>query len=202
MRIKPRARPWAVLTWAVAAALLLAGCGESRPDIRFPSGSMLHLQQVLERYDADGEAVPQYLELWLTQDKGRCSELDKDGREIAVALDSGREHLYWDAATLEGERSGESRLFVISLSSMKKLYPTLRVQNDGIYAGRDCDLYQLDTGNTEQWVKLYVDKATGYVLLCDAETFRLRTKLIEAVPADEKLFSAPEGITIKAGEGK
>lgn len=207
MHKKTRLRPCALLALAVVAAALLSGCGllgkgSDRAGIQFTKGNMLHLQQVLERYDAAGNPVPQYLELWLTADQGRGSELNEDGQEIAVALDTGKKHLYWDAATLQAEEGKESRLFVVTLAAMKKAYPKVKATNDGTYAGRDCTFYLMDTGNAEEWAKLYVDKQTGYVLLCDAETFRLRTKLIEDVPVDKSLFSAPEGLKMKGGDGK
>lgn len=187
---------------ALASALLLAGCTAGRSEIKIPKGSMLHAQQVLERYDAGANPVPQYLELWLTEEAGRCTEINEDGREIAVALDTGKEHLYWDAVSMDGEKSGESRVFLISFEAMKKLYPRVRTQNDGVYAGRKCMLYRMDTGNEQEWVKLYVDKATGFVLLCDSETFRLRTRLLEDIPLDEGLFDAPAGLKLKGGDGK
>ncbi len=187
---------------ALSFALLLAGCTSGRSEIQFTKGNMLHAQQVLERYDANGNPLPQYLELWLTKEAGRCTEINEDGLEIAVALDTAKEHLYWDAITMDGEKSGESRMFLVSFDAMKKLYPKIRTQNDGVYAGRDCRLYRMDTGNEQEWVKLYVDKATGFVLLCDSETFRLRTRLLEDIPLDEGLFDAPAGLKLKGGDGK
>ena len=70
------------------------------------------------------------------------------------------------------------------------------------YAGRDCACYLMDTGKAEQWAKLYVDKLTGVVLFCDAETFRLRTATIEELPVDKALFAAPDGLKYSGGDGK
>ncbi len=187
---------------AISLSLLLSGCAAGRSDLKFAKDNMLHAQQVLERYDENGNPVPQYLELWLAEGKGRCSELDAGGREIAVALDTGKDHLYWDTATLDAEQGGVSRVFLVSLAAMKKLYPKTQEQNTGTYAGRACDFYLLGGSGVEDWVKLYVDKQTGMVLLCDAETFRLRTALLEVLTADDSLFVKPEGLKFKGGAGK
>ena len=76
-----------------ATALLLCGCmvspARSNAGISIDSGKMLHLQQVLERYDANSNAVPQYLELWLTNGNKRCEELDASGNVLDVSLDMG-----------------------------------------------------------------------------------------------------------------
>lgn len=207
MRMLSRLRPLILLAMAAAMVVSLMGCagstkGSDREGIKFSQGKMIHLQQVLEHYDAGGSAVPQYLELWLTKDQGRCSELDKEGNELAVALDTGKEHVYYDAATLTAEKSAEGRLFIVNFSAMKKAYPKMETSNDGKYAGRDCTLYMMDTGKAQEWAKLYVDKQTGSVLFCDAETFRLRTALIEELPVDKALFAAPDGLKYKGGEGK
>jgi hypothetical protein len=192
---------------AAVCAAALAGCGlfpagGNRAGLQIPDGKMLHVQQVLDHYDAGGNPVPQYLELWLAKDTGRCSELDADGNELDVALDTGSDHLYYDAATLKAEKSKDSRLFIVNYEAMRKLYPNVESSGAGTYAGRECLFYMLGNGKPDEWMKLYVDKQTGYVLLCDAETFRLRTALIEAVPADAALLKAPDGLDFTGGDGK
>jgi hypothetical protein len=196
----------------MAAAVILlilpiTGCdsggrGTDGTDIRISKGAMLHVQQVLERYDANGNPVPQYLELWLTEEMGRCTELDAEGNEIAVALDTGSEHLTYDTKTLAARKTDKSMIFFLNFDAMKKTYPHLQASSDGTYAGRDCTFYLMETDDGEDWVKLYVDKETGYVLLCDAETFRLRTALIEEEPENGDLLLVPDGLKFAGGDGK
>lgn len=202
MKSRKRTFPFAVMA-AIALAVALGGCSgtaDAKDGVRFSPGKMLHLKQVVERYDANGNAVPQYLELWLTKDAGRCAELDAEGNELSVALDAGREHFFYDAATLKAVRQGESAVFTVGLKAMQKAYPKQTAANDGEYAGRACKLYLLE--NPDDWVKLYVDRGTGYVLLCDAPTFRLKTALIEETALDAALFQAPEGLLFDGGDGK
>ena len=78
-----RPRKWLFFVFSLLGILVLGGCSwpgqmTDRSGIRFSQNKMLHLQQVLEHYDAAGNPVPQYLELWLTSDQGRCSELSED----------------------------------------------------------------------------------------------------------------------------
>jgi hypothetical protein len=201
-----RLRPWLMAAAAFLLFLPLMSCASqtrgAEADIRISKDAMLHAQQVLERYDADGDPVPQYLELWLTDEMGRCAELDAEGNEIAVALDTGSENLTYDAKTLEAQKPGKSMIFILRFGAMKKMYPRLQASNDGTYAGRDCTFYLMETDDGDDWVKLYVDKETGYVLLCDAETFRLRTALMEEVPENGDLFLVPSGLNFAGGEGK
>jgi hypothetical protein len=206
MHVWKRLRLAAMLVVAATFVFALTGCQiisvGAKSGIKFNAGKMLHLQQVLERYDADGNAVAQYLELWLTKDTGRCVEMDSDGKEISVAMDTGKSHLLYDSATLKAEKSSASLVFTVGFDSMKKAYPKLKTSNDGQYAGRACTLYLMDNGKEDEWVKLYVDKETGYVLLCDAPTFRLRTALIEELPTDNSLFAEPKNLIDEGGDGK
>jgi hypothetical protein len=202
-------RPHPALTVALVAAMAITlyGCngpakGADMGGIKTTDGKMLHLQQVLERYDANGSAIPQYLELWLAGDKANCTELDKDGKTLSVSLDTGKSHIVYSAATNKAQKSDKSLVFTVNFANIKKVYPNIKTTNDGEYASRPCTFYLLDNGNATQWVKLYVDKATGTVLLCDAETFRLRTALVEERPLDDKLFTEPKGLSYEGGAGK
>lgn len=205
MRNRNRICPLAVVM-ALALTLVLGGCtggaGGPKAGVKFPKGKMLHLQQVLERYDADGNAVPQYLELWLTKDAGRCVELDAEGNEVSVALDSGKSHIRYDSVTRKAVKADESAVFVVGLQNMKKAYPRQSSANEGEYAGRACTLYLLEGSGEDEWVKLYADSGTGMVLLCDAPLFRLRTALIEEVALDDSLFQAPDDLVFEGGDGK
>ena len=55
-----------------------------------------------------------------------------------MSLDTGREHINFDPTTLGAEKSDASRLFIVNFAIMKKLYPQIRQENDGEYAGRSC----------------------------------------------------------------
>jgi hypothetical protein len=203
MRIGTRLRA-AALALTLASALALGGCAgpaDAFSGIKFASGKMLHLQQVLEHYDANGSPVPQYLELWLVKGRARCEELDNSGNILNVALDTGKSHITFNVSSHEAQKQDKSGVFAVSLAGMKKAYPKVSKQNDGTYAGRACDFYLLGDGNTDEWVKLYVDKATGCVLLCDAPLFRLRTALLEELPVDGSLFSEPHNLVYKGGDG-
>ncbi len=200
MQCRKRTFPFAVMA-AVTLALALGGytgAADAKAGVKFPPGKLLHLKQVVERYDANGNAVPQYLELWLTKDAGRCVELDAQGNALSVALDAGRGHIFYDTATLKAVRQEESAVFTVGFKAMQAAYPRQTAANGGEYAGRDCMLYLLE--NAEDWVKLYVDRSTGYVLLCDAPTFRLKTALIEETALDAALFEAPEGLVFEEGD--
>jgi hypothetical protein len=202
-RINLRAK-WLPLLFTLALVLPFAGCTASsvtneRTGMKFTSGKMFHVKQVLEHYDAGGNPVPQYFELWLTSSKGRCSELDAEGNEISVSLDTGDKHLTYDTATLAARETGDSTIFILNFSAMKKVYPDKQYSEEGQYADRDCVFHLMGNDSSEGWIKIYLDKETGYTLYCDGETFRLRTALFEEIPADEGLFAEPEGLTYKGG---
>lgn len=206
MRMWKKLRPVIILAAVAVLALAVAGCqlakGDAKAGIKFSAGKMLHVQQELDRYDADGNKVTQYLELWLTKDAGKCVVMDQTGHELSVTLDTGKSHILYDASTYKAAKSNASLIFTVGFDNMKKAYPKIAKSNDGQYAGRECTLYLMDNGNQDEWVKLYVDKATGYVLLCDAPTFRLRTALIEELPADSSLFAEPKNLNYKGSDGK
>lgn len=198
---------WFPLLIILALLLSMAACAvpskvTDRTGIKFTKGNMFHIQQVLERYDANGNTIPQYIELWLTRDKGRSVELDPDGKELRVTLDTGTKHLVYDPATLSGKETGKSELFLVNFSAMKKIYPNKQYSEDGRYAERDCVFHLMDGGSDDQWIKIYLDKATGYTLFCDSETFRLRTALFEEIPEEDSLFAEPAGLNLKGGNGQ
>lgn len=205
MRIGIRLRAAAASALALALALALSGCGgqaDALSGIKFTDGKMLHLQQVLEHYDANGNPVPQYLELWFAKGKARCEELDASGSILNVALDTGKSHITFNVSTREAAKADRSGVFTVSLSNIRKAYPKVSEENQGVYAGRDCDLYLLAGSSSDDWVKLYVDKQTGFVLFCDAPLFRLRTAKLEELPIDSSLFSEPHDLVYQGGDGK
>lgn len=161
------------------------------------SGNMLHLKQVLEHYDASGQPVPQYYELWLADKKGLCIELDKKGDEIRRTMDNGDKHVIYDSKTRAAEKYDFSQMFILDFKILKSLYPETVQADDQQYAGRDCAIYLLENHRDEEWLKLYMDKGTGYVLFCDAPLFRLRTAEMKVLPVDDKLFTIPSDITYK-----
>jgi len=189
----------------VLILLTMSGCGittkilPQESDGGFPvkDGKMLHVKQVLERYDALGQPVPQYYELWLADKKGLCVELDKKGNEIRRILDTEGKHITYDPKTRVAVKYDFSQMFILNFNILKSSYPKTVKADDQQYAGRNCAIYLLENDKDKEWMKLYVDKEMGYVLLCDAPLFRLRTAEMEVLPMDNKLFTTPSDITYK-----
>lgn len=185
--------------------LTLCSCSKTskttlRNDFDFSKGKMFHTKQILEHYDVNGDPMPQYLEFWITQDKGKCIELDEEGNFINVTLDNGKTHIQYDPLSLDALESTDSLLFVLNYDDIAKLYSEEIYSEAGEYADRPCDFYFMENETGDQWIKIYVDAETGYTLFSDHESFRLRTALFEEVPIDETLFKAPKGLNFKGGK--
>ncbi len=63
------------------------------------------------------------------------------------------------------------------------------------YAGRACTAVLLDDSDLDaDWLRVFVDDETGFVLLCEAPLFRLRTALLETLPVDDARLMPPDGL--------
>lgn len=194
-----------ILFLTMLILLFISGCGSDKKTLLQESGTgfsvrsskMLHVKQVLEHYDALGQPVPQYYELWLTNKKGLCLELDRNGNEMERILDADGSHITYGLKTHMAVKYDFNRIFVLDLETLKSACPNVIQADDQQYAGRKCAIFLLENGSSEDWIKVYVDRETGYVLLCDAPLFRVRTALLEVLPLDNRLFKAPSDIMYK-----
>lgn len=171
--------------------------GKASGGFAVKDGKMLHIKEVLEHYDSLGQPVPQYYELWLADKKGFCVELEKSGKEIRGMLDIDGKHVAYDPKTKAGVKYDVIQIFTLDFKTLKASYSKVVQADDQQYAGRSCAIYLLENDGGDEWMKIYVDKETGYVLFCDAPLFRLRTALLEVLPVDDKLFTAPSDIIFK-----
>jgi len=178
-----------------ALLMLPAAVFAGIPGVRVGPGTMLHARQVLERYDAAGEPVLQYLELWADAARALQREVGADGRALACAFSRGDEHITWDAATLRAARQDASGVFLPDFAALKAGFVRETAVSGQEYAGRPCSAVLLeDPANEEDWLRVFVDDETGFVLFCEAPLFRLRTSLMEILPADERLLLPPDGL--------
>ncbi len=189
-------------TMAVALAMLallavgLYGCNGKTESTE---GKTLHAKQVLERYDADQQPVAQYLEMWVAPPMAVCHEMDAGGKVLSISLDNADGHIQYDAETMEARKSGAAAVFHVNFQRLKNAYAKATAQGELTYAGRDCIAWLLESNDEDDWVKAYVDQQTGWVLLCDAPLFRLRTASVELLGADAKRFETPAGLKFSEG---
>ncbi len=149
------------------------GKGTGRQSLSIQNDMMIHARQVLERYDAKGNSVPQYFEIWATAKQSMCIELDENGKEIMTAIDS--------------------KVFMLDYQSLKENYFKDTVLKNQEYVDRECTVHLMENGGSDDWLKLYIDSETSFVLFCDAPLFKLKTADLEVVPFDENIFSEPAG---------
>lgn len=191
-------RGWAaVLVPLMFCALFLWGCAGKTAATGTPKDQTLHLKQVLERYDAAQQPVEQYMELWVAPPVALSHELDADGHVISVALDNADGHIQYDAKTKEARKSDAVAVFHINFQSFKAAFARATVMGELQYAGRKCIAWQLESDDEDNWVKVYVDQQTGWVLFCDAPLFRLRTAKVELLTKNDKLFATPTDLKFK-----
>ncbi len=184
-----------ILALGLCGFMLFAHLSALAADVTIAQGAMLHARQVLERYDASGEPLLQYLELWMDASRMMQREVGVNGKPVSCAFSSGDGHLAWDAETLKAEKSEESRVFLPVYTDLKSGFKNETALPGQTYAGRPCTAVLLeDPGNDEDWLKVFVDEQTGFVLFLEAPLFRLRTALLEELPADESLLSPPDGL--------
>lgn len=173
--------------------LMLALCGvffvfasvmaQPAEETRIEPGTMLHAQQVLERYGIDQEPRLQYLELWMDEASLIQREVDEDGQILSYAYSSEDGHLVWEGDTLKTEDTQVIRLFMLDYLSLKSGFEKETTVTGQTYAARPCTLVLLENPSDQDgWVKVYLDDETGFVLFCEAPLFRLRTALFEILP--------------------
>jgi hypothetical protein len=191
----------------IIAAFVMTGCGTGTQQKATPSGSalvetaqkgmMVHLKQVLERYDANGQSIPQYFEIWLAPPKGVAKELDPGGKVLSVAVDTESGPIQYDAVTLAARKLKTSAVFQVNFQAIKSAYARATPLGELTYAGRHCRAWLLENDAANDWAKLYVDEQTGLVLLGDTSLFRLRTASLETLPENAALFTVPEGLKVQ-----
>lgn len=186
-----------------AAIILMSGCTVDAGSLRkasdrskelFESGKMVHLKQVVERTDFNGQTGVQYFEIWLAGDKALSIELDSDGNDLRVALDLDKKHISYDVQSLEAGRYEFSQIQTIILSNIKSSYFKTVLIEEREYAGQNCEVYLMENGEADDWIRIYVDKETGCVLFCEAPFLRIRTAEVEVLETDESLFSVPSDL--------
>lgn len=156
---------------------------------------MLHAQQALERYDASGQPILQFLELWMDGQHLMQAEVSLVGQTLSYTWSSENEHLSWAADTLKAVRGEESLAFLPDFAALQASFDQRTELSGQSYAGRACSVILLeDAAHEEDWLKIYRDEETGFVLFCEAPLFRLRTSLLEILPIDEHLLTPPAGL--------
>lgn len=172
-----------------------AGAASTLDGITVARGMMLHARQALERYDASGQPLLQYYELWADASRAMQREVNQDGTVLSWSYSGPGEHLSWTPDTLKAVKPEESTVFFPNYAALKAGFATKTEVPGQAYAGRPCTAVLLeDKENEEDWLKLYLDDETGFVLFCEASLFRLRTALLETLPADEAHLTPPDGL--------
>jgi len=156
---------------------------------------MLHLQQVVEYYDAAGNPLPRYFELFTADGKKTGYELDAKGNVNQVYQDTKDRHISYDLETLKAKEYDASPVFSIdlALASKDKTRSIVKLE-PYTYCGRACHVYGILSDNEDENIKLYIDDETGYALFCDTPLFCIKTASIEILPYDAGCFKIPEDL--------
>lgn len=156
---------------------------------------MLHLKQVIEYYDAAGEPIPRYFELYVAAGEKYAFELDTSGNVIQKYLETKKLHISFDPATLKAMKYQSSPIILPDLSMLVK-GKDVQITEEGPYeyAGQSCQAYMISTGNTEDDIRVYLDSATGFLLFCDAPLFCLKTAEIEILDYEGSFFAIPDDL--------
>lgn len=161
----------------------------------FSDKKMLHLKQVVEYYDAAGNPLPRYFELFVADGKKTSYELDSDGYVIQVYQDTKDTHISYDMESMKARKYDASPIFSLDLDEISKDKNSEIVKLEAYkYSGRDCHVYGILSGNDDDNIKLYVDDKTGYVLFCDTPMFCIKTASIEVIDYDSGYFGLPEDL--------
>ena len=192
-------RKWRrVLSLALSAAMLwlpavcLAG---ALGGMAIPRGMMIHARQALERYDASGEPMLSYFELWSDGSRVLSREVGADGALLACAFSGPRGHIIWQPDTLKASRLDASAVFLPDYQALKAAFGRETAVPGQMYAGRACTAVLLDDSDHDaDWLRVFLDDETGFVLLCEAPLFRLRTALLETLPVDDARLTPPDGL--------
>lgn len=162
--------------------------------LRVKQGEMVHAQQALERYDAAGEPILQFFETWTDGLRALQREVRTDGQTLSYAYSGKDGHLVLEAGSKEATAREESPVFLLDYEALKAGFDKETSLPGQQYAKRACASILLEkTENEDDWIKVYLDDETGFVLFCEAPLFRLRTSLLETAAADDGLLSLPDG---------
>ena len=187
-----------VLSLVLSAAILWlpAAClADALGGLSIPQGMMIHARQALERYDASGEPLLHYIELWTDGSRLLQREVGADGALLACAFSGPEGHLTWQPDTLKASRLEASAVFLPDYPALKAGFSVEAAVPGQMYAGRPCTPLLLDDSRNEaDWLRVFLDDETGFVLLCEAPLFRLRTALLETLPADDARLTPPDGL--------
>ena len=192
-------RKWRrVLSLALSAAMLwlpavcLAG---ALGGMSIPRGAMIHARQVLERYDASGEPMLSYFELWADGSRALSREVGADGALLSCTFSGPRGHIIWQPDTMEASRPEASAVFLADYPALKAGFVRETAVPGQVYAGRACTAVLLDDSDHDtDWLRVFLDDETGFVLLCEAPLFRLRTAMLETLPVDDARLTPPDGL--------
>ena len=192
-------RKWRrVLSLALSAAMLwlpavcLAG---ALGGMAIPRGMMIHARQALERYDASGEPMLSYFDLWSDGSRVLSREVGADGALLACAFSGPRGHIIWQPDTLKASRLDANAVFLPDYQALKAAFGRETAVPGQMYAGRACTAVLLDGSDLDaDWLRVFLDDETGFVLLCEAPLFRLRTALLETLPIDDARLKPPDGL--------
>ena len=192
-------RKWRrVLSLALSAAMLwlpAASLAGALGGLTIPPGMMIHARQVLERYDASGEPLLSYFELWADGSRALQWEVREDGALLACAFSGPRGHIIWQPDTMEASRPEASAVFLPDYPALKAGFGRETAVPGQSYAGRACTAVLLDGSDLDaDWLRVFLDDETGFVLLCEAPLFRLRTALLETLPVDDARLMPPDGL--------
>ena len=187
-----------MFTLCLCGALLMPfGAGaDDAGGILIKPGTLLHAQQALERYDATGEPVLQYFETWLDASRMLQREVGADGHPLSYAFSGEGKHLAWEADTLKAVVMEESGVFFPDYAVLKTGFGMETAVKNQLYASRPCTSVFLENPENEgDWLKIHLDDETGFALFCQAPLFRLRTSVLESLPADERLLTPPDALS-------
>ena len=192
-------REWKrVFCLALSAVLLLAPAAclaDILGGLTIPRGVMIHARQALERYDASGEPLLSFFELWTDGSRAFQREVSADGTILSCAFTGPDGHLAWQPDTLQASRPEASAVFLPDYPALKAGFSVEAAVPGQMYAGRPCTPLLLDDSRNEaDWLRVFLDDETGFVLLCEAPLFRLRTALLETLPADDARLTPPDGL--------
>ena len=187
-----------VLGLVLSAALLClpAAClADALGGLTIPPGMMIHARQALERYDASGEPLLSYFELWADGSRALQWEVGADGALLSCAFSSPEGHLAWQPDAMEASRPEASAVFLPDYPALKAGFVRETAVPGQSYAGRACTAVLLDDSDHDtDWLRIFVDDETGFILLCEAPLFRLRTALLETLPVDNARLTPPDGL--------
>ena len=192
-------RKWMrALSLVLSAAMLClpaASLASALGSLTIPPGMMIHARQALERYNASGEPLLSYLERWADGSRALQWEVGADGTILSCVFTGPDGHLAWQPDTLKASRPEASAVFLPDYPALKAGFGRETAVPGQVYAGRACTAVLVDDSDHDaDWLRVFLDDETGFVLLCEAPLFRLRTALLETLPVDDARLTPPDGL--------